>query len=40
MNFSALKIHISHTTMEVLKTFKTFVMTERGEVEMKVSSCN
>ncbi|CAH8486557.1 unnamed protein product [Heterobilharzia americana] len=30
-----LKIHISQQTFDVLKTFKSFIMTERGLVEMK-----
>lgn len=34
-NGEALKIHISHTTKQILDTFGTFIMTERGEVEMK-----
>lgn len=34
-NGEALKIHISHTTKQILDTFDTFITTERGEVEMK-----
>ena len=35
--FSALKIHVSQSTKDVLDTFNTFVLEERGEIEMKVS---
>jgi len=36
--FSALKIHVSPMTKQVLDEFKTFILELRGEVEMKVYS--
>ena len=33
-----LKIHISESTKNILDTFNMFVITLRGEVEIKVSS--
>jgi hypothetical protein len=35
--FSALRIHVSPTTKEVLDTFETFELELRGDVEMKVT---
>lgn len=32
----AKRIHISRTTMSILRTFGTFIMSKRGLVEMKV----
>lgn len=37
---TALKIHVSSSTKEVLDTFATFRLELRGEVEMKVRKYN
>lgn len=32
---AALRIHVTHTTKDILETFKTFQLELRGEVELK-----
>lgn len=36
LSLIAKKIHISQTTMAILRSFGTFIMSKRGLVEMKV----